>query len=61
MDESFIAEHMLFNVKIVKEFLYKIEQNDAVFGNKFFEKILYASDFSKQGNVFSEFETYART
>lgn len=58
VDESFIAEHMLFNVKIVKEFLYKIEQNDAVFGNKFFEKILYASDFSKQGNVFSEFETY---
>lgn len=57
-DESFIAEHMIFNVNVVKEFLHKIEQNDAVFGNKFFEKILNASDYSKQGNVFSEFETY---
>lgn len=57
-DESFISEHMLFQAKVVKELLHKIEQNDAVLGNKFFEKILYASDFSRQGNVFSEFETY---
>lgn len=58
VEESFISEHMLFNVKVVKELLYRIEQNDAISGNEFFEKILYASDFSKQGNVFSEFETY---
>lgn len=57
-EESFIAEHMLFNVKIVKDMINRIEQNDSISGDKFFEKILYASDFSKQGNVFSEFETY---
>lgn len=57
-EESFIAEHMLFSVQVVKDMIFRIEQNDGIFGETFFEKILNASDFCRQGNVFSEFETY---
>lgn len=57
-EESFIAEHMLFSVQVVKDMIFRIEQNDKIFGKTFYEKILNASDFSRQGNVFSEFETY---
>lgn len=57
-EESFIAEHMLFSVQVVKDMIFRIEQNDKIFGETFYEKILNASDFSRQGNVFSEFETY---
>lgn len=57
-EESFIAEHMLFHVETVKDLLYKIEQRGCINGATFWEKILHASDFSVQGNAFSEFETY---
>lgn len=57
-EESFITEHMLFNVEIMKALIAKIEQNHKYEGTKFFEKIINATDFSKQGNSFSEFETY---
>lgn len=57
-EESYIAEHMLFSVEIVKHLIFQIENNDTIPGKYFYEKILSASDFSKQGNAFSEFETY---
>lgn len=58
VEESFIAEHMLFDVKIVKELIANIETNIKLQGNSFFEKIICATDFSKQYTSFSEFETY---
>lgn len=59
VDYSFIAEHMLFNVSIVKEILRTIESNLNSVGSTWVEKIMMACDFSdKRGSLFSEFETY---
>ncbi len=57
--KSFISEHMLFNVPVMKNLIGDIENNVQIPGTAFFEKILRAVDPSKiQSNSFSEFETY---
>lgn len=56
--ESFIAEHMLFCTRIVRQMIMYIEQNPFVYGRKFFEKILNAADYSSNVFAFSEFELY---
>lgn len=59
VDFSFIAEHMMFNVSIVKEMLETIAKEKKSNGETWVEKIMLACDFSdKRGNLFSEFETY---
>ncbi|MGI5172156.1 hypothetical protein H0R92_00950 [Treponema sp. OMZ 840] len=58
-DFSFIAEAMLFNKDFVKSMINTIENNSAVQGNVFYEKILYAAAQSSfVQSAFSEFETY---
>lgn len=59
LPRSFIAEHMLFCTEYVKAMINEIESNSALYGNAFWEKILWAIDekaISFSG--FSEFETY---
>lgn len=56
--ESFITEHMLFDVGMCRELIRCIENNKDVAGAVFFEKIVNASDFSIFTHAFSEFETY---
>lgn len=59
VDYSFIAEHMVFNVSVVKEMLHTIESNAYSEGLTWVEKIMMACDFDdKRGSLFSEFETY---
>ena len=60
VQESYIAEHMLVNCKIMCNLISDIEANDKINGKYFYEKILNAID-SKVLNLsgFSEFETYA--
>ena len=59
VDYSFIAEHMIFKVEIVKEMLDAITNYQDSEGNTWVEKIMLACDFSdKRGSLFSEFETY---
>lgn len=59
VDYSFIAEHMMFKVSIVRELLMKIESS-GVKGEKWFYKCLNACNFNGQYPAphFSEFETY---
>ncbi len=57
IDGSFIAEHMLFDVNIVKELIVKIEQ-EVDYQGLWFEKILSVCDFNNPMPAFSEFETY---
>lgn len=54
---SFIAEHMLFDVSLVKELIDAISQSD-VKGEIWYEKIINACNFDKNMQAFSEFETY---
>ncbi len=57
--QSFISEHMLFDTGKVKELCGKIEENEAVPGKSYWEKILRClTPEVLQGNSFSEFETY---
>lgn len=57
--KSFISEHMLFNVQIMKELIKTIEANTEIPGNTFYEKILHSiRDGQVDSNSFSEFETY---
>lgn len=57
--QSFISEHMLFNVDLMKQLIDKIESNDALKGTKFWEKIIYAIPPERiSDSGFSEFETY---
>ncbi len=56
---SFISEHMLFDKEIMRELIKKIEENDTLQGDCFWEKIISAisvEDIAESG--FSEFETY---
>lgn len=59
IEKSFISEHMLFRKDIMKSLINRIESNEDVEGNTFWEKILYSIpvDLIQEG-VFSEFETY---
>ena len=54
---SFIAEHMLFNKTIMQELLSNIESNNALPGENWIEKIIFATN-PNEINSFSEFETY---
>ncbi len=56
-EASFIAEHMMFNVNIVREMVLAIE-NSNVEGKFWYSKIINAGDYNKQYAPFSEFETY---
>lgn len=57
-NESFIAEHMLFNTDLCNHLLSKIEANSKIPGKVFWEKCIYGSAFSEGEQAFSEFETY---
>lgn len=59
VDFSFIAEHMIFKVPIVKEMLDAIVAYPTSEGNNWVEKIMFACHFAPgQGPYFSEFETF---
>ena len=54
---SFVAEHMIFSSKIVKEMVCDINKSKSE-GNNWYEKIINSGDFSSALPIFSEFETY---
>ncbi len=57
--KSFISEHMLFNKGIMQELIAKIEENDAVPGATYWEKIIHSIRPEQiYDSGFSEFETY---
>ena len=59
VEPSFISEHMLFKCDLMKQLIAKIETNDNLKGDRFYEKIIRSiapSDI--QNSAFSEFETY---
>ena len=59
IDASFISEHMLFKCDIMKQLIEKIESNNEIPGNRFYEKIINCIPLEDiQENGFSEFETY---
>lgn len=58
-DFSYISEHMIFDVNIMKELIEQIMLNADIQGTAFWEKILYAIEPAViRGSGFSEFETY---
>lgn len=57
IEKSFISEHMLFNVALLKEMITEIEKSDFE-GTHFYEKILHAVGSDNLNQGFSEFETY---
>lgn len=57
--KSFISEHMLINVGLMRKLIEKIESNNAIPGATFWEKIIHAIPPRKiVDSSFSEFETY---
>lgn len=56
-DFSFIAEHMMFNSRIVKQMLCEIERS-FIDGNNWYEKVINAGNYESVLPTFSEFETY---
>lgn len=59
-DKSFITEHMVFKVTMVKAMFNDVESCLSLEGKNFYEKILYAIDLNYLNlSGFSEFETYA--
>lgn len=56
IQDSFIAEHMLFSKEFVYKLISSIEQTN-IKGNNWIEKILYACEDLRL-SAFSEFETY---
>ena len=58
-EDSFIAEHMIFDTQRACRMLDEIEANDRLPGTAFWEKILAAVPLDAlKGSGFSEFETY---
>lgn len=55
---SFISEHMMFDAEIVREMLSKLDSNEKLQGNTWYEKILNAVIKTGTEIAFSEFETY---
>ncbi len=56
---SFISEHMLFDSELMKGLIGRIESNDGIPGDRFYEKIINCIPTEDiQENGFSEFETY---
>ena len=59
VEQSFVSEHMLFNVDIVKSLIKEIEKNDSLEGDTWWEKMIYSIEPEKyMKGVFAEFETY---
>jgi GT2 family glycosyltransferase len=59
IERSFISEHMLIRADIMRNLICDIEKNDAIPGNRFWEKIINSIPEEKiQDSAFSEFETY---
>ena len=59
IEKSFISEHMLFRKDIMQSLIKRIEANEGIEGNCFWEKILHSIPVDiMQDGVFSEFETY---
>lgn len=59
IDKSFISEHMLFSVPIVKKMIQEIERNTQLKGQDFCEKVLnVVAETGYTQLAFSEFETY---
>ena len=59
IERSFISEHMLFRIDIMKALITDIEKNDAIPGTAFWEKIINSIPEDQiQSSAFSEFETY---
>ena len=57
--KSFISEHMLMNCDLVEELTDKIESNEDITGNLFWEKVLHSMNaYELMDTGFSEFETY---
>ena len=56
--ESFITEHMLFNVNLCKKLIQDIESKDSIKGNAFWEKCIFSCNFNENKYAFSEYETY---
>jgi len=56
---SFVTEHILIKTEIMKNLIQKIEENNNLIGDIWYEKIINSIDLKYLGNVgFSEFETY---
>ena len=56
---SFISEHMLIKTEIMKNLISKIDNNNNISGNTWYEKIINCIDVNELANSgFSEFETY---
>ncbi|MGN0346904.1 MAG: DUF6492 family protein [Lachnospiraceae bacterium] len=59
IERSFISEHMLFSREIMLALIAKIEENEALAGTSYWEKIIRAIAPKKIfESAFSEFETY---
>lgn len=59
ISQSFISEHMIFNCEIMKQLIDKIESNEELTGDTYYEKIIRAIEPANIPNsYFSEFETY---
>lgn len=59
IERSFISEHMLFKSDIMRALIADIEKNDAIPGERFWEKIINSIEPEKiYDSSFSEFETY---
>lgn len=59
IERSFISEHMLIKVEIMRSLIAEIENNSSIEGNTFWEKIINVIPAEKiQDSSFSEFETY---
>jgi hypothetical protein len=58
-DYSFISEHMIISTKLMKNMINRISDNNNLFGNTWYEKIInnIESNYLSQSG-FSEFETY---
>ena len=58
-DKSYISEHMMIQTEFMKDLLIKIELNDKLPGNSFWEKILMSIDVQDiYLSGFSEYEIY---
>ena len=58
IEESFVSEHMIIDVKIMKEMISNIETNKNLCGDTFFERILRIIDKNSFITGFSEYETH---
>lgn len=58
-NRSYISENMMFNKSIMTELINRIQYNNKLAGNAWFEKIVYALEPESVSPMsFSEFETY---